>query len=318
MKKKDDKRKCAGLSRLRRDFMRDWQLHLLIFFPLVYILIFSYWPMYGAQIAFRDFSPRKGILESEWVGLQWFVKFLTNYNFKQVFTNTLALSFGSILLSFPLPIIFALLLNTVENERFKKFVQNVTYIPHFLSIMVLVSIMRQFFNPVSGIYGTAYRLLGGVGYPADFFGMPGAFRATYILSGIWQQLGWNTIIYMAALSAVSPEFHEAAIMDGASRWKRILYVDFPAIAPTVCTMLILRCGSVMSVGFEKAYLMQTSLNLSKSEIISTYVYKVALGTGTDFSYASAIGLFNSVINCILLVMVNMITKRMTSGEMNMF
>lgn len=308
----------AVLYRLRKDFKRDWQLHFLIFFPLVYILIFDYWPMYGAQIAFRDFNPRQGILESEWVGLKWFVKFLTNYNFKQVFTNTLALSLGSILFSFPLPILFALLLNTVENKRFQKFVQNITYIPHFLSIMVLVSIMRQIFNPVSGLYGTIYRLLGGTGYAADFIGLPGAFRASYILSGIWQQLGWNTIIYMAALSAVSQELHEAAIMDGASRFKRILYVDFPSIAPTICTMLILRCGGVMSVGFEKAYLMQTSLNLSKSEIISTYVYKVALGTGTDFSYASAIGLFNSVINCVMLILVNKITKKMTSGEMNLF
>lgn len=313
-----NQKKHTWRYRFVRDLKRDWQLHLLILFPLIYILIFSYWPMYGAQIAFRDFSPRKGILESDWVGLKWFVKFLTNYNFRQVFTNTLALSVGSILLSFPLPIIFALLLNTVENEKFKKFVQNVTYIPHFLSIMVLVSIMRQIFSPVSGIYGTVYRLLGGAGYATDFFGLPGAFRATYIFSGIWQQLGWNTIIYMAALSSVSPEYHEAAIMDGASRWKRILYVDFPSIAPTVATMLILRCGSVMSVGFEKAYLMQTSLNLSKSEIISTYVYKVALGTGTDFSYASAIGLFNSIINCVLLVFVNQLTKKMTSGEMNMF
>ena len=274
--------------------------------------------MYGAQIAFRDFSPRQGILDSEWVGLKWFIKFLTNYNFKEVLANTLALSFESILFSFPLPIMLALLLNTVENGKFKKFIQNVTYIPHFLSIVVLVSIMKQVFNPVYGIYGTIYKMLGGVGYPTDFIGLPAAFRPAYILSGIWQSLGWNTIIYIAALSAVSPELHEAAIMDGASRWKRILYVDLPSIMPTICTMLILRFGSIMSVGFEKAFLMQTSLNLSKSEIISTYVYKTALGTGTDFSYASAIGLFNSIVNCIMLILVNQVTKKLSSGEMSMF
>ena len=302
----------------RKDFRRDWQMHLLLLVPVVYIIVFSYWPMYGVQIAFRDFSPRKGITGSEWVGMDWFVKFLGNINFNKVLINTVVLSLESLIISFPLPIVFALLLNTITNYKLKKFIQNITYIPHFISVVVLVGMMNQMFSPINGAYGVLFRLFGGSGYPEDFRSMAYAFRPLYIGSGIWQNLGWNTIIYVAALGAVSPEHHEAAMIDGASRWKRIIHVDLPAIMPTICIMFILAFGSIMSVGFEKVYLMQSNLNLQTSEVISTYVYKVGMGTSGDLSYASAIGLFNSVINCSMLILVNWITRKASDNEMSMF
>jgi len=306
------------LGSFGRHFRRDWQLHLLILLPLAYILIFRYWPMYGVQIAFRNYRAHDGITGSQWVGLKWFTKFLTSYNFKQVFSNTLLLSLYDILVEFPLPVIVALLLNTVQNERFKKLTQNITYVPHFISIVVIVSIMNQIFSPVNGLYGTFYRLFGGNGYPFDFRGLAGSFRHMYVWSGVWQNLGWDTIIYLAALGSVSSEQHEAAMIDGATRWQRVLHVDLPALLPTACICLILRCGSVMSVGFEKVYLMQSTLNLTQSEVISTYVYKVGMGASSDFSYGTAIGLFNSVINCIVLVIVNFVSTKVSSDEVGLF
>lgn len=304
--------------RLKRNFRRDWQLHLMILVPLVYLLIFHYWPMYGAQIAFRDYSARKGITGSPWVGLKWFKKFLTSYNFKVILSNTVILSFYSVIVTFVLAVTLALLLNMLRSERFKRFAQTITYIPHFISVVVIVSMFNQLFSPVSGLYATLFWLFGGKGYPADFRATASAFRHIYVWTGVWQQLGWQTIIYTAALSSVSPEHHEAAMIDGATRWQRVIHVDLPAILPTACTMLILRCGSVMTVGFEKAYLMQNTLNLTTSEIISTYVYKVGMGGGGDFSYGAAIGLFNSVVNCAILIFVNWLSKRLSSDEVGLF
>lgn len=301
-----------------KTFRKNWQLHLLLLLPVIYVLIFYYWPMYGVQIAFRDYRPRDGVTGSEWVGLKWFIKFLTSYNFKQIFSNTIILSLYSIAVTFPLPILLALFLNTIENEKFKKFVQTITYVPHFISLVVIVAIINQIFNPINGLYGTIYQLLGGEGYPYDFRGMASAFRHLYVWSEVWQSLGWNTIIYTAALGSVSPEHHEAAKIDGATRWQRIWHVDLPAIMPTACIMLILRFGSVMTVGFEKVYLMQSTLNLTVSEVISTYVYKVGMGSSSDFSYGTAVGLFNSVINCALLILVNYIVKKMSKDEVSLF
>ena len=297
---------------------RDWQLHLLILLPLLYILIFYYWPMYGVQIAFRDYRPKNGILGSEWVGIKWFEKFLTNYKFKEVLSNTVFLSLYSIIVGFPLPIVFALIVNSVKSEKLKKFTQTISYIPHFLSITVLVSILNLLFSPVTGMYGNLYRLFGGNGYPYDFRAMAGAFRHLYVWSDVWQELGWNAIIYTAALASVSEELHEAAMIDGATRWKRILHIDLPSIMPTACTMLILRCGSIMSIGFEKVFMMQNDLNLKTSEVISTYVYKVGMGKSNDFSYGSAVGLFNSVINCAMLLFVNWVCKQLTDREVSLF
>lgn len=298
------------------DFKRDWQLYVIIAIPVIYILIFAYGPMYGIQIAFKSYTPVKGIVSSDWVGFKWFAKFMGSVKFKSVFLNTLILSLYSLVVGFPLPIIYALLLNAVRSEKFKKFTQTVSYMPHFIALTVAVSLLFMVLSPINGIYGNIYRLFGGVGYPKDIRASADSFRHLYVWSGVWQQLGWNSIIYVAALSSVSAELHDAAKVDGASRLKRIIHIDFPSILPTVCIMLILRCGSIISVGFEKVYLMQTSVNLSTSEVISTYVFKNGMNTFSNFSYGSAVGLFNSVINLTLLLTVNAITSKLSDKEIS--
>lgn len=301
----------------QKKFKRDWQLHALMLLPLIYIFIFDLLPMYGIQIAFRDYRPKAGITGSVWVGLRWFKQFLSNYAFGQIFKNTIILSLYS-LSTFPLAIIFALILHAMRSEKYKKVVQTVAYIPHFISISVLIGIISMVFSPVSGIYGNLYHLFGGTGYPPDFRASAGAFRHLYVWSGVWQGLGWSTIIYTAALSSVSQELYDAAKVDGASRLKMMWYVDIPAIMPTIIIQFILRCTSIISVGFEKAYLLQSDLNLSVSEVISTYVYKQGMSSFRNFSYGSAVGLFNTAINLTLLLVVNYIVRRSTDGEMSLF
>lgn len=300
-----------------RRFARDWQLHLIVLIPLAYLLLFAYGPMYGVQIAFRAYSPKLGIIGSPWVGWKWFTKFLTSVQFKEVFMNTLILSVYSLFVGFPLPIIFALILNALRSERLKNVTQTISYIPHFISITVMVSITLMVLSPISGIYGNLYRLFGGTGYPEDFRALASSFRHIYVWSGVWKQLGWDSIIYLAALSSVSPDLHEAAKIDGASRFKRVLHVDLPAIMPTIAILFILRCGHVIGVGFEKAYLLQSSVNLSTSEVISTFVYKNGMNSFKNFSYGSAVGLFNSIINLILLLTVNFTSKKMTEDEVSL-
>jgi putative aldouronate transport system permease protein len=300
----------------KKHFIRDWRLHVFMLLPLLYLLIFNYYPMFGVQIAFKNFISAKGIWGSEWVGFRHFQTFFSSYQFGRVVGNTLILSFYSIIAGFPLPMFFALILNTVRNQRFKKIVQTITYIPHFISTVVLVGMMTTFFSPVSGAYGYFSQLIGR-GYPGVLMGIGTTFRHFYVWSGIWQDLGWGTIIYMAALSAVNPELYEAAEIDGASRWQRVIHIDFPSILPTASILLILRFGSIMSIGFEKVLLMQTPLNLQTSEVISTYVYKVGLQAGGNFSYATAIGLFNSVINLFVLLSVNRAARKLSSGEIGL-
>ena len=296
-----------------------WQLFLFLLPAVVYILIFAYYPMFGVQIAFRNYTPRGGIWNSDWVGLKWFLKFFKSYQFSRIISNTVFISFYSLIVNSPLAIIMALTINLVRRKRFKKFVQTITYIPHFISVVVLVGMIMQMFNPIMGLYGTFYRLFGGKGYPDDILNKSATFRHMYVWSGTWQNLGWNTIIYIAALSGVDPELHEAAMIDGASRLKRVRYIDFPVLLPTVAIMLILNAGSIMSVGFEKVYLMQNSRNLVTSEVISTYVYKTGMSQGTtQFSFASAIGLFNSVVNCLMLVIFNGIANKLSSGSFGLF
>ncbi len=301
----------------KKRFKRDWQLHLFMLFPVVYLIIFDFIPMYGVQIAFRDYRPLTGITGSKWVGLKWFVQFLTNYNFKEIFSNTIVLSLYS-MVTFPLAIIFALILHAMRGEKYKKVIQTVSYAPHFISVAVMVGIVNMVLSPVSGIYGNIYRLFGGTGYPIDFRAMEGAFRHLYVWSGVWQTLGWSSIIYVAALSSVSPELHEAAEIDGASRFKRMWYVDIPAILPTIAIQFILRCTHIISVGFEKAYLLQSSLNLGVSEVISTYIYKTGMKSFRSFSYGAAVGLFNTLINLVLLLSVNYLVRRSTEGEISLF
>lgn len=301
-----------------KHFKRDWQLWAIIIIPVIYFAVFNYAPMYGIQIAFRDYRPRAGITGSEWVGMKWFVKFLTNPKFGLIFKNTVVLSLYSMIASFPLPIVFALMLNAMESKRYKSVAQTVTYLPHFISMVVMVSILQMVFSPVSGIYGNMYRLFGGEGYPADFRGLATSFRHMYVWSGVWQELGWNTIIYTSALSAVSQEHHEAAMIDGASRLKRIRHIDLPAIMPTVCTLLILRFGSIIGVGFEKAYMLQSPLNQEVSEVISTYVFKYGMDSFRSFSYGTAVSLFNTAINMTLMFIVNKISKKISEDEISLF
>ena len=295
---------------------KNWQLYVFLVLPVVYIIVFKYIPMGGTVIAFKDYSVRKGIFGSDWVGLDNFKRFLQSYKFLTILKNTLIVSFYSIIAGFPMPIIFALLLNCLRDGMFKKFSQTVVSLPHFISTTVMVGILFQVFDARSGIYGKVYQLLTGE-MATNIFGSPGVFRHMYVWSGVWQGFGWGSIIYIAALTAVDPSYHEAAQIDGASRWQRICYIDFPTILPTVVTMLILRMGNVMSVGFEKVFLMQNSLNISASEVISTYQYGVSLASGNaDFSYATAIGLFDSVINLILITTVNHIAKKV--GETSLW
>lgn len=300
--KKERAKKRSG-----KKFLKYWQLYLLILPAIVYVFIFSYLPMYGVQIAFRNYRSSLGIWGSEWVGLAHFKRFISFPNFKLILKNTLSLGIYS-LATFPLAIIFALMLNELRNEKFKKLVQMVTYMPHFLSTVIVCSIVTLFFNQKTGVVNTVITALGGES--VAFLENADNFADLYVWSGVWQGIGWSSIIYIAALAGVSSELIEAARIDGATRLQVIWHVNIPHILPTVVTMLILSCGSILSVGFEKVWLLQNSLNLSKSQVISTYVYEIGI-RGGQFSYSSAIGLFNTLVNMTLLVIVNKVAKKVT-------
>jgi putative aldouronate transport system permease protein len=302
-------------TRIKKDARSNWELYLFLLIPIAYIVIFRYVPMYGVQIAFKRFSFSRGIWGSPWVGLNQFKQYFTSPVFWEILRNTLTLSVYSLLAVFPIPIILALALNSMRSVRYKKFIQMVTYLPHFISVVVLVGMLLTVLNPRFGLYGVLYKMFTG-GYPKDLISNAKLFPHIYVWSGAWQGIGYSSIIFLAALAAVDPELHEAAMIDGASRFRRIIHVDFPAILPTIVILLILRCGSIMSVGYEKAFLMQNDLNRTTSQIISTYVYQVGLASATaNYSYAAAIGLFNSVVNLILLVSVNGITRKLNETSL---
>lgn len=301
---------------LGRDIRRDWQLYLFLALPVAYIILFAYVPMGGLVMAFQNFSIRKGIFGSDWVGFDNFIKFFNSYQCWRVIRNTLVLSLYTILAGFPIPVCFALMINSLRGERFKKFSQTIVNLPHFISVTVMVGILFQLFNSRTGLYGVIGEAVTGA-YPPDLFASASNFRHFYVWSGIWQEFGWGSIIYVAALSSVDLSYHEAAEIDGATRFQRVLHIDFPSICPTIIIMLILRMGSVMSIGFEKVYLMQNSLNLQTSNIISTYVYQVGLAASgnSDFSYATAIGFFNSLVNMVLIASVNAISRRFSDTSL---
>lgn len=307
------------LSGKRRHFWRElrssWQLYLFLAPSTLFILIFAYVPMAGVQIAFKEYNFNLGIWGSKWIGFDNFQRFFDSYQFQSIVWNTISLSLYSLLISFPLPILFALLLNSFVGLRFKKLVQTVSYMPHFISTVVIVGLLVQIFNPRTGGFGALYTSLTNAIMP-DAFANPNAFPHLYVWSGIWQGIGWSSIIYIAALSSVDEHLHEAAQIDGASRLQRVRHIDFPSILPTATIMLILAVGHIMDVGFEKVFLMQNELNLGKSEVISTYVYKVGLTIGSgDFSFATAIGLFNSLINFTLLILVNFAAKKLNNTSL---
>ncbi len=292
-----------------RLILRNYDLYLLLLPVAAYFIIFEYVPMYGVQIAFRKFSFKKGILGSPWLNPWYsnFTRLFNSYYFERLITNTLSISLYSLALGFPVPILLALLLNEVNRPGFKKFVQTVTYAPHFLSTVVLVSIINALFSNSTGIVNNIIVALGGE--RTAFLTRPEYFNSLYVISGVWQNMGWNSIIYMAALSGIDPTLYEAGRVDGASRWQMMIHITLPSIIPTICVMLILRCGSLMGVGYEKVFLMQNDLNISASEVISTYVYKSGL-INSEYGFSTAVGLFNSVINCILLLIVNTITSKL--------
>ncbi|WP_238807802.1 ABC transporter permease [Paenibacillus sp. EKM212P] len=291
---------------------RDYELYLFLLPIIIIYLVFKYYPMYGIQIAFKDFSPSRGIWGSEWVGFKHFIDFFDSYNFWTIMTNTLTLSVLSLVFSFPAPIIIAIMLNQMLAKRYKKIVQTVIYAPHFISTVVLVGMLNVFLSPNSGIVNHIITLFGGD--PIMFLADEGWFRPLYILSAVWQETGFATIIYLAALAGVNPELHEAAIMDGASKWKRVMHVDIPSILPTIVILLILALGNIMGIGFEKAFLMQNDLNYATSNIIPTYVYEIGIQKA-QYSFSTAIGLFNSVVNIILIITVNRIAKKLTETSL---
>ncbi|WP_342570809.1 ABC transporter permease subunit [Paenibacillus sp. FSL R5-0749] len=289
---------------------KNYFLYILLAPALILTLIFKYIPMYGAIIAFKDFSPIKGIMGSDWVGLKHFEKFIASPNFDIILMNTLKLSFLGLIFSFPVPILLALMLNQVRKAGVKKNIQLFLYAPNFISVVVVVGMLFIFLSPTGPINQFATWITG---QPIMFMSEPEYFRWIYILSDIWTGAGWASIIYVAALANVDPELHNAANLDGANLLQRIRHIDLPTIRPIMAIVFILAAGGIMSIGFEKAYLMQTSMNLPSSEIIATYVYKVGLQSG-DYAYSAAVGLFNSVINVILLVTVNLIVKKLNEGE----
>ena len=290
----------------RRSLRRHWQLYLILCLPLSYFIIFKYIPMVFAVIAFKDYNVIQGIWGSEWVGLKYFQQFFNNPIFWQLIKNTLGLSLYSLIVGFPIPIVLAIMLNEIKDGYFKRSVQMITYAPYFISLVIMVSIIMLFLQPRTGVVNIGLMSLGME--PINFLGIPSYFQSIYVWSGVWQTMGYSAIIYLAALSSVDPALHEAAIVDGASRFQRILNVDIPAITPIAVIILILNVGNLLNVGFEKVFLLQNPLNLSTSEVIATYVYKIGL-LNANFSFATAVGLFNSVIAMILLVFVNYSAKR---------
>lgn len=299
-------KKNTRLSKTVLYVKQNYDLYLFLAPSIIYFIIFCYVPMYGVQIAFKNFLPGSGITGGPWAGFIHFERFFNSHYFWLLIKNTLGISIYSLAAGFPAPIILALLINQVVSERFKRLVQTVTYAPYFISTVVIVGMLTIFLSLNSGIINQLIKLCGGE--TVFFLAKPEWFKTIYVLSGIWQGTGWGSIIYLAALSNVSVDLYQAAIVDGANKFQRIWYIDIPSIIPTAVIMLILNCGSLMSVGFEKAYLMKNSLNASSAEIISTYVYDVGL-IGAQYSFSAAVGLFNSVINFILLLIVNKISKR---------
>ncbi len=301
---------------LKSAFGKCWQLYLLLLLPIAYMLIFHYYPMYGAQIAFRDYTITGGIWGSEWVGFKHFTRFFENYQFWDIITNTLSISIYQLIAGMPFPVILAILLKYCPLNRFGKFVQSVTYAPHFISVVVMVSIIMQVLNPRNGMIANLLELIG-IDYNIDLLGIPEAFSSVYVWSGIWQNMGFAAIIYIAILAGVDTSLHEAAMVDGATVVKRIIHIDLPALIPQVTIMLILNLGGILNVGFEKTLLMQNTLNASASEVISTYVYKMGIAASfPDFSYTTAIGLFQSVIALILIFIVNQVARKY--GEMSLW
>jgi len=303
-----NKKSRISKDSLLYDIIKNKTLYIMLLPVTLYFIIFCYWPMYGVQIAFKNFNAVKGITGSPWVGLYHFQRFFRSYNFVTLISNTITLSVYNLVASFPAPIVLALLLNEVTNGKFKRVVQTVTYAPHFLSTVVVAGMLTTFLSPRTGIVNHLIEALGGE--RIYFMGEPAWFKHIYVWSGVWQHTGWSAIIYLAALTSVDQQLHEAAIIDGANKIQRIWYINIPTILPTAIILLILNLGQIMNVGFEKVFLLQNDLNLKSSDVISTYVYRMGL-LGAQYSFSAAVGLFNSIINFVLIMVVNYISRKVS-------
>ncbi|WP_230406768.1 ABC transporter permease [Blautia liquoris] len=306
------KTKGGFWSRLAKNMRKNWILYVMILPPVIYYLVFAYAPMYGIQLAFKNYRVKSGIWGSPWVGLDHFKRFFKSYNFGLLIKNTIGISLYSLLVGFPIPIIFALMLNYIKNKYLQKSVQMVSYAPYFISTVVMCGMIAIFLDPDTGVVNALRNLFGLKS--VNFLSNPKMFKSIYVWTGVWQGMGWSSIIYISALSGVDYQLHEAAIVDGASKVKRMWHVDLPSIKPTIVMLLILQMGSLMSVGFEKVFLLQNTLNKQSASVISTYVYEVGL-MNNDYGYSTAIDLFNSVINLILIVAANQICKKVADESL---
>lgn len=297
--------------RLRRNIKQYYGLYLLIIPVIIYFVVFCYFPMYGAQIAFRKYKPRLGISGSEWVGLKYFINYFHSYYFTRLLRNTLLLNLYGIIFHFPLPIVLALMINELRSVRYKRLVQTVTYLPHFVSLVVICALLTDMLS-ANGWFNDLIVMLGGE--RRSFLIEPGAYRTIHIVSNIYQEVGWNSIVYLAAITAVDPQLYEAATIDGAGRFRTILNVTLPCIAPTIVTLFIMRIGSVMNIGHEKVLLLYNEATYETADVISTFVYRKGLLDG-DYSYSTAVGLVNSVVNFTLVVMANMISRKVSETSL---
>lgn len=295
-------------NKIKSYLKNNWQLYVLILPAVIYFFIFNYLPLYGIQIAFKDYKAVKGIVGSEWVGFKQFTTFFNAYYFKRLLVNTFLLNIYYLLWSFPIPVIMAILLNQVKGKNIRQVIQTSIYVPYFISTVVLAGMLYIFLSPTSGILNI---IRGFMGLGAiDYMSSASAFRSIYVISGIWQSAGYNTILFIASLAGVDQSLYEAAEIDGASTWQKILYIDLPSLLPTIMMVLILDCGRLLNSNTQKALVMQTAGNISTSDIIGVYVYNIGLGTG-QFSYTAAIGLFINIINFVLIIFVNKLSRRVT-------
>jgi len=313
-RKADAPTAAANKPRLGRQILKCWQLYVMLLIPLALLFIFSYWPMYGLQLAFRDFRPRLGIWGSPWIGLDNFRHFLSSHSFLRVMGNTLTISLSTLIIGFPIPILLALGLNELRSKKYKQVIQTTTFFPYFVSVVVMVGIMWQLLDVRIGPVNALLRAIGGEDAVINFRASPDWVVPLYVISSIWQNAGFTAIIFLASLASISPELQEAAIIDGASKVQKIWHVNLPAIKNTAVIMFILSLSNVVGVGFEKVFAMQNMANQSTANVLSTYIYQMGIGGG-DFSFATAVGLFNTLITFTLVFSANAISRRVNEASL---
>ena len=298
----------TAIKSLKKNIKRDWMLLLIILPGVIYFAVFCYGPMYGILMAFKDYNISKGVWGSPWVGLKHFKELVQSVYFGRLVKNTFLLSIEQLLWSFPIPIAFALLLNEIKNKHFQRFAQTAAYLPHFVSVVVVVGILKDLLSSNGGVITQVLSTFSVA--PKNYFNLPGAFRPLYVGSGVWQEFGWNSIIYVAAISGIDQQMYESAALDGAGKWQKLVHITLPSIAPTIILLLILNMGNMLNIGYEKVILMYTSATYSTADIFSTYVYRKGL-LNAQYSFAAAVGLANSLINIVILLTANFTAKKMT-------